>query len=60
MSGAPRSKTVAAFRERPIPVPLQNLYNRLLDQAIQHGRDAKLSYPTIRLGVSTRLTGFGS
>ena len=31
-------------------MPLQNLHNRLLDQPIQHGRDAKLSHPTIRLG----------
>ena len=31
------------------PLPLQNLHDRLLDEAIQHGWDAKLSHPSIRL-----------
>src|SRR3954452_13829625 len=48
MGGSPRSKTVAAFRKRPVPVSLQNLHHRLLDQTIQHRRDAKLSHPTVR------------
>jgi hypothetical protein len=29
---------------------LQNLHHRLLDKSIQHRRDTKLSYPTVRLG----------
>src|ERR1700676_2829012 len=45
-----RPKSVAAFRERPVPVPLQNLHHCLLDEPIQHRRDAKLSHPSVRLG----------
>jgi len=50
MRGSSRSKTVAVFREGPIPLPLQNLHHRLLDQSIQHRRDTKLSHPSVRLG----------
>jgi hypothetical protein len=36
-------KTVAVFGERPVPPPLQNLQNRLLDQSIQHRRNAQFT-----------------
>src|ERR1039458_4877939 len=39
-----------SLRESPIPPPLQNLHHRLLDKAIQHRRDTKLSHPAVRLG----------
>lgn len=60
MIGAPRAKTVAAVREGPNPAPLENLHHRLLNQSIQHCRDAKLLHPPSGLGISTRHTGFGS
>src|SRR5229473_3564827 len=44
-----RSEPIAVLGERRIPSPLQNLHHRLLDKAVQHGWDAKLSHPTIRL-----------
>src|SRR5438094_937834 len=50
MRGSARSKTVAVVRERRVPLPLQNLHHRLLDQTIQHRRDTKLSHPSVRLG----------
>jgi len=60
MSGWPRSKTVAAFREGPIPVLLQNLHHRLLDESIQHRLNTTLSYPTVRHGNFYRRTGLSS
>src|SRR5208337_1121402 len=45
-----RSKTVAVVGERRVPLPLQNLHHRLLDQSIQHRRDTELAYPSVRLG----------
>ena len=45
-----RPEPVAVFGERPVPPPLQNLHHRLLDESIQHRRDAKLSHPSGRLG----------
>jgi hypothetical protein len=39
-----RSEPIAVLGERWIPLPLQNLHHRLLDKAIQHGWDAKLSH----------------
>ena len=45
-----RSKPVAVWRERPIPSALEDLHHRLLDEAIQHRRDAKLAHPAVRLG----------
>jgi len=45
-----RSKSIAVMGERRVPSPLQYLHHRLLDEAIQHGWDAKLSHPSsIRL-----------
>src|SRR5260370_42535090 len=40
------SELIAVLGERWIPLPLQNLHHRLLDTAIQHGWDAKLSHPS--------------
>ena len=49
------SKPIAVLGERRVPSPLQNLHHRLLDKAVQHGRDAKLSHPPPSgLGISTR------
>ena len=41
-----RSKPIAVMGERRVPPLLQNLPDRLLDEAIQHGRDAKLAHPS--------------
>jgi hypothetical protein len=50
MRRSTRSKPIAVLGERRVPLPLQNLHHRLLDEAIQHGWDAKLSHPSsIRL-----------
>src|SRR5262245_12451842 len=45
-----RPKPVAVSGERPIPSSLQHLQRRLLDESIQHGRDAELAHPAVRLG----------
>src|SRR6266852_4712601 len=50
MRRSSRSKTIAVFREGLIPLPLQHLHHRLLDESIQHRRDAKLSHPAVRFG----------
>src|SRR5215471_2059490 len=50
MSRLPRPESIAVFGKRPVPPPLQNLHHRLLDESIQHRRDAKLSHPSVRLG----------
>src|SRR5262249_1708602 len=50
MRGSSRSKTIAVFGERRVPLLLQNLHHRLLDETIQHRRDAKLSHPAVRFG----------
>src|ERR1700737_906121 len=45
-----RSEPIAVLGERWIPLSLQDLHHRLLDKAVQHGWDAKLSHPSaIRL-----------
>src|SRR5580700_11335401 len=45
-----RSEPIAVWGKRRVPLPLQNLHRRLLDEAIQYGWDAKLSHPSsIRL-----------
>ena len=44
------TKTVAVLAERRVPLLLQGLQNRLLDESIQHRRDAKLAHPAVRLG----------
>src|SRR5215216_4151987 len=49
MCRSSRSKPIAVSGERRVPLPLQNLHHRLLDEAIQHGWDAKLSHPSVRL-----------
>jgi hypothetical protein len=50
MSRPSRPEPVAVIGKRPVPSPLQNLHHRLLDESIQHRRDAKLSHPSVRLG----------
>jgi hypothetical protein len=49
MRRSTRSKPVAVLGKRRVPLPLQNLHHRLLDEAIQHGWNAKLSHPSVRL-----------
>jgi hypothetical protein len=36
-----RSEPIAVLGKRRIPLPLQNLHHRLLDEAIQYGRDVR-------------------
>ena len=48
MRRPPRTKPVTVFGKRPVPSALQYLHHRLLDESIQHRRDAKLSHPSIR------------
>src|SRR5215831_11882823 len=50
MSRATGPESVAVLRERRVPAALQDLQDRLLDQAIQHGGDAELAHPAVRLG----------
>ena len=50
MGRATGSEPVAVLRERRVPAALQDLQDRLLDQAIQHGGDAELAHPSVRLG----------
>jgi len=50
MSRPFRPEPIAVIGKRPVPPPLQNLQHRLLDESIQHRRDAKLSHPSVRLG----------
>src|SRR5258708_36808426 len=49
MRRAVRPEPVTVFGECRVPSALQNLHHRLLDQSIQHRRDAKLSHPAVRL-----------
>src|SRR5437763_3369801 len=49
MSRAPGSKPVAVVGKRPVPLALQHLHHRLLDESVQHRWDAKLSHPSVRL-----------
>src|SRR5579863_4360084 len=49
MSRPPRSKTVAVIGKLRVPPPLQNLHDRLLDESIQHRRDAQLAHSAVRL-----------
>jgi hypothetical protein len=41
LSRPSRSEPVAACRVRRVPLPLQNLHHRLLDNPIQHRRDRR-------------------
>src|SRR5262249_6223583 len=50
MGGSARSKPVAVLGERRVPAFLQDLQQRLLDQAIDNARDAELPDPAIRFG----------
>src|SRR4029450_5841812 len=50
MSRATGPQPVAVFRERRVRAALQDLQDRLLDQAIQHGGDAELAHPSVRFG----------
>jgi site-specific DNA recombinase len=45
MSRPSRPKPVAVIGKRPVPPPLQNLHHRLLDESIQHRRDAQAFAP---------------
>jgi hypothetical protein len=47
--GPSRSKTIAVFGKRRVPLFLQDLLHRLLDKPVQHRRDAKLAHPSVRL-----------
>ena len=49
MRRAPGPKPVAVFGKRPVPSALQHLHHRLLDESIQHRRNAKLAHPSVRL-----------
>src|SRR5437588_3240422 len=49
MRRPPRAKSVTGAGERPVPDALQHLHYRLLDEAVQHRRDTKLSHPAVRL-----------
>src|SRR5271156_1313131 len=49
MRRASGTKPVARFREGMVPTALQNLHHCLLDQSIQHGWNAKLPHPSVRL-----------
>src|SRR5258708_24992559 len=49
MRRSSRSKTVAVIGKCWVPLPLQNLHHRLLNEAVQHGREAKLSHPSVWL-----------
>ena len=63
MSGASRSETVAVLGKRGIPLLLENLQQRLLNQSVDDTRDAEFSDPAIRLGYfdpSNRLRLVGS
>jgi site-specific DNA recombinase len=42
-------KPIAVFRERSVPAPLQYLHHRLLDESIQHRRNAQLAHSAVRL-----------
>src|SRR4051812_22989577 len=50
MGRATGPEPVAVLRERRVPAALEDLQDRLLDQAIQHGGDAELAHPAVRFG----------
>src|SRR5471032_2626554 len=51
MRRASRTETVTGIRERRVPLPLQHLQYRLLDESIKRTWDAELAHATsIRLG----------
>ncbi len=42
-------KPIVVFKERSVPAPLKYLHYRLLDESIQHRRNAQLAHSTVRL-----------
>ena len=50
MRRSSRSKTVVVIGKRWVPLPLQNLHHRLLDESTPDSGDAELAHPAIRLG----------
>lgn len=49
MRRAPRPEAEAGLGERRVPVRLQRLHHRLLDEAVEHRRDAERPHATRRL-----------
>src|SRR5215475_225506 len=49
MSRSTWSKTVTVIGKGRVPLCLQNLHHRLLDESIQHRRDTELAHPSVRL-----------
>src|SRR6202007_1571513 len=49
MRRAFRPERVTVLGEYWVPSALQNLHHRLLNESVQHRRDAKLSHPAVRL-----------
>ena len=49
MRRAPRPEAEARLGERPVPIRLQHLHHRLLDEAVEHRRDAEQPYAARRL-----------
>src|SRR5215831_9931576 len=49
MCRVPRSEAKARLGERPVPVRLQHLHHRLLDEAVEHRRDAERPHAARRL-----------
>ena len=60
MRRTPRPKAEARLGERPVPVCLQHLHHRLLDEAVEHRWNAERPHAARRLRHPTRRTGCGS
>ena len=56
MSRSLRSEPVAVSGECRVPLALQDLHHRLLDESLEHSWNAA---PPSGFGISTRLTGLG-
>ena len=56
MCRAPRPKAEAMLGERPVPIPLQHLHHRLLDEAVEHRRHShiELHFDPVSLWVRLR------
>src|SRR5215472_10301254 len=51
MRRSPRPKPVAVIGKRPVPLALQHLHHRLLNESIQHRRNAEFPHASsVRLG----------
>jgi site-specific DNA recombinase len=59
MRGATGTEAEARLGERRVPVRLQRLQHRLLDEAIEHRRDTEGANAPAGFGISTRRTGCG-